>query len=76
MPVTNPGAAESWPVGSLFLSTVSTDPALLLGYGTWVLYAAGRVLVGIDPAQTEFDVAGEIGGEKTHLLTCAETPVC
>jgi microcystin-dependent protein len=35
----------------------------------------GRVLVGADPAQAEFDVLGETGGEKTHTLTDDEMPV-
>jgi microcystin-dependent protein len=34
----------------------------------------GRIPVGRDAAQTEFDVLGETGGEKTHLLTVAEMP--
>jgi microcystin-dependent protein len=34
----------------------------------------GRVLVGRDPAQTEFDVLGEVGGAKTHTLSVAEMP--
>ena len=34
----------------------------------------GRIPVGRDAAQTEFDVLGETGGEKTHLLTIAEMP--
>jgi microcystin-dependent protein len=34
----------------------------------------GRVLVGRDAGQTEFDVIGETGGEKTHTLTLPETP--
>lgn len=34
----------------------------------------GRVLVGQDVAQTEFDVLGEVGGAKTHTLTIAEMP--
>lgn len=32
----------------------------------------GRVPVGLDAGQTEFDVLGETGGEKTHALTLAE----
>jgi microcystin-dependent protein len=32
----------------------------------------GRVPVGRDAAQTEFDVLGETGGEKAHVLTIAE----
>jgi microcystin-dependent protein len=34
----------------------------------------GRVPVGRDATQTEFDVLGETGGEKSHLLTIAEMP--
>lgn len=34
----------------------------------------GRVSAGRDPAQPEFDVLGEKGGEKTHKLTVAEMP--
>jgi hypothetical protein len=33
----------------------------------------GKVIVGKDLTQTEFDVIGETGGEKTHTLTPAET---
>jgi microcystin-dependent protein len=35
----------------------------------------GRIPVGQDTAQTEFDVLGEVGGAKTHTLTVAEMPV-
>lgn len=34
----------------------------------------GRVPVGRDAAQTEFDVLGETGGAKAHTLTVAEIP--
>ena len=34
----------------------------------------GRVPVGRDSAQTEFDSLGETGGAKTHTLTIAEMP--
>jgi microcystin-dependent protein len=35
----------------------------------------GRVPVGVDTGQTEFDVLGEAGGAKTHTLITAEMPV-
>ena len=38
----------AFPVGSVFLSVVSTDPADLLGYGTWERFGEGRVLLGQD----------------------------
>jgi microcystin-dependent protein len=34
----------------------------------------GRVVVGVDSAQTEFDALGETGGAKTHTLSVAEIP--
>jgi len=34
----------------------------------------GKVIVGYDSAQTEFDTLGETGGAKTHTLTIAEMP--
>lgn len=34
----------------------------------------GRVAVGLDSSQTEFDTLGEIGGAKTHTLTSAQIP--
>ena len=34
----------------------------------------GRVPVGFDTTQTEFDAVGETGGEKTHTLTESEMP--
>lgn len=64
-----------YPVGSIYVNaTSSTNPATLLGFGTWTAYAAGRVLVGLDSGQTEFDTAEETGGAKTHTLTSSEMP--
>lgn len=34
----------------------------------------GRIPVGLDSAQTEFDALGETGGAKTHTLTESEMP--
>jgi microcystin-dependent protein len=65
---------NAWPVGSVFISVVPTDPATLLGGGTWARFAQGRVLVGLDESETEFDTVQETGGEKTHTLTVPEMP--
>ena len=58
----------SWPVGSIYTSTKSTDPHKLFG-GTW------------EPIQDTFlwccgpkHAAGTAGGEETHTLTVDELP--
>jgi hypothetical protein len=66
--------SAAWPVGSVFISVLSTNPATLLGFGTWAAFAAGRVLVGLDAGQAEFDTLLETGGAKTHTLTTNEMP--
>lgn len=67
--------AAVYPVGSIYISVVSTNPGTLLGVGTWVAFGTGRTLVGFDGGQTEFDTIEETGGEKTHLLTSGESGV-
>jgi len=62
-----------YPVGAIFMSVVNTNPGTYLG-GTWVAWGGGRVPVGVDTGQTEFDTVEETGGEKTHTLSIAEMP--
>ena len=65
------------PVGSVYINAnTATNPATLLGFGTWSAFGAGRVMVGIDAGDASFDTAGETGGSKdaivvshTHSLT-------
>lgn len=74
MPLSTNPAEIAWPIGSVFISVVATDPSELLGVGTWSAIATGRVLVGIDTGDTDFDVVEESGGAKTHTLVTAEIP--
>ena len=67
-------ASEAFAVGAVFIAVVATNPATLLGYGTWSAFGAGRVLVGLDSGDTDFDVVEEVGGAKTVTLTEAQIP--
>ena len=63
-----------YPVGSIYINaTVATNPATLLGVGTWVAYGEGRVPVGKAGSGT-FDTLGATGGAETHTLTLNEIP--
>jgi hypothetical protein len=64
-----------YPVGSIYINaTDDTNPEPLLGFGTWSAFGAGRVPVGFDSGDTDFDTAEETGGDKTHTLTTDEMP--
>ena len=64
-----------YPVGSVYINaSVSTNPDTLLGFGTWAAFGAGRVLVGLDADDVDFDTVEETGGAKTHTLTVDEMP--
>lgn len=64
-----------YPVGSIYTSTVSTNPGTLFGFGTWAAFGAGRVLIGQDGSSF---VAGATGGSAdavvvSHTHTAAST---
>lgn len=61
-----------FPVGAIYTATVSTNPGSLLGFGTWVAYGAGRVIVGKAGSGT-FVTAGGTGGVETVTLTSAQS---
>ncbi len=64
-----------YPVGSVYINATNpTNAGTLLGFGTWEAFGSGRVPVGINASDTDFDTAEETGGSKTHTLTVAEMP--
>jgi len=73
--------ASLYPVGSIYTNaSVSTNPATLLGFGTWTAFGAGRVMVGFDSGNALFDTAEETGGSAdaitvshTHTATTTST---
>lgn len=62
-----------YPIGAMYVSTQSTNPADLFGMGTWERYAEGKVLVGVDETDREFESSGLVGGSK-YLPAHAHTP--
>jgi len=60
------------PVGSIYTAIVSTNPATLLGFGTWSAFGAGRVMVGFDSSNALFDTAEETGG-SADAITVSHT---
>ena len=66
-------ALVAHPIGSIYESVLSTSPATLFG-GTWTALGAGRVLVGIDTGDADFNTVEKTGGAKTHTLTDAQMP--
>ena len=57
-----------FPVGSIYISTTSTSPATLFGFGTWVAFGAGRAIVGQDTGDSSFDTLEETGGSKNAIV--------
>lgn len=63
----------AYPVGAIYHSTSATNPATILGFGTWAAFATGRTLVG-KAASGTFVTAGATGGSETHVLSTSEMP--
>jgi hypothetical protein len=61
-----------FPVGAIYTAVVSTNPATLLGFGTWTAFGAGRVLVGFDSSNALFDTVEETGG-SANAITVSHT---
>lgn len=60
--------SDVYPVGAIYISTVSTSPATLFG-GSWT-QLTDRFLLGAGSTYT----AGQTGGAATHTLTTNEMP--
>ena len=61
--------AAAYPVGSIYTNAaVSTNPATLLGFGTWSAFGSGRVMVGLDAGNAAFDTLGETGGSADAIV--------
>lgn len=62
-----------YPVGSIYINaTNNTNPATLLGFGTWSAFGAGRVPVGYNSGDSDFNASEKTGGSKTQTLATGD----
>lgn len=64
---------DVYPVGSIYMSVNNVNPSTLFG-GTWQLWGSGRVPVGVDTSNSNFNTVEKTGGEETHKLIIDEIP--
>ena len=62
-----------FPIGSTYITQENTNPNTILGFGTWERLK-GKVCLGLDENDEDFNEIGKTGGEKTHTLTVNEMP--
>lgn len=63
-----------YPTGCLFETTNSANPSTYFTGTTWVAYGTGRVTVGHNAADSDFDNINDTGGAKTVTLSIAQMP--
>lgn len=65
---------DAYPVGSIYMSVVETNPAELFG-GTWEAITPGRVLIGAGVSDFNINyIAGTKGGSRARTLTSSNIP--
>lgn len=62
-----------YPIGKVEIFYDNEDHSSYMGFH-WQRCLVGRVPVGIDSSDTDFDTIGKFTGEKTHTLTVEEMP--
>ena len=62
-----------FPIGQIVIKGDNEDYSNWLGF-TWERTAVGKVLVGIDSTDTDFNTIGKTSGEKSVKLTVAQMP--
>ena len=63
----------AFPIGKTEMFFDNEDHSNYLGF-KWERTCIGRVPVGIDSSDTDFNTIGKLGGEKKHTLTVNEIP--
>lgn len=66
-------AKTMYPVGSIYMGVSSTNPSTYFG-GTWVAWGSGRVPVGINTSDSNFNTVEKTGGASAVTLTTSQMP--
>ena len=63
---------QIYPVGSVYINASnSNNPSTYLGVGTWTRIGEGKVMVGQDGSDADFNQTSDEGGNKTATLNIA-----
>ena len=62
-----------FPIGSIRMTVSAADESTFLG-GTWTRWGTGRVPVGVNTSDTNFNTIEKTGGASSHTLVMAELP--
>ena len=62
-----------YPVGAIYMSTSGTNPGNLFG-GTWVAWGSGRVPVGVNWNDGNFNAVEKTGGQSTVTIASNNLP--
>ena len=65
---------KNYPIGKIEMNTSGANPNTYLGFGTWIAWGSGRVPIGVDTNDTDFNISEKTGGSKTIPLTIANLP--
>lgn len=63
-----------YPVGSIYMGVNPVNPGTWIQNTTWVAWASGRVPVGVNTSDGNFNTVEKTGGSKTQTLTVANLP--
>ena len=55
----------TYPIGCIYTTIVATNPNTVFGFGTWTAFGAGKVPVGLNSGDADFNTVEETGGAKT-----------
>ena len=62
-----------YPIGSIYISVNNVNPGTLWTNTTWVAWGSGKVPIGVDSNDADFDTAEQTGGSKTVSYTPSGT---